>query len=343
MKKDLIETVECALGGEEKIEVLTFDFQRVLELPCIETDEVYRRRALWCNNFCVYDELRNIAYMYVWNETVASRGTQEIGSCLYKHFFEFISKDTRKVIFWSKPSVQSRNVKLALMLQKIFDYWKNPELKIIEQRFFLLGHTRSSCNRSFDLIEKQKRATEKIIEPSDWFDVIKEAKKTEPKFIVTEMRTKDFYSTQPLENLMFDTKKSVDGKTIHWSKFQTIIYDRNDPLLLRAQYYCIENPTIKTFSLLLKEVAQTFSATKLKYLYYPDAREISKKKYDDLQHSLEYMDEKCHSFYKSIKYSDASDKDFALADQQSSEDEESVSVCENDELRVENSQQNQPQ
>lgn len=155
-------------------------------MPCVEeTSEFYFKRALWFNVLCLYDEVRNISYWYVWDETVAGRGAQEIGSCLYKHFIQFIPKDTRKVILYSNSSGKNRNIKISLMIQKNFDFWGKPELEIIEQRFSFSGHANNSCIRSFDLIEKQKRITKEIFVPSEWINVIKQAKKSEPKFVVT--------------------------------------------------------------------------------------------------------------------------------------------------------------
>lgn len=77
--------------------------------------------------------------MYVSNESVASRGSQEIASCLFKHFLKYIPADTQRIILNSDTcSGQNWNIKIALMLKKFFFVWKHAELTSIEQRFFLL-------------------------------------------------------------------------------------------------------------------------------------------------------------------------------------------------------------
>lgn len=49
-----------------------------------------------------------MAHMYIWSECVASRGCQEIGSCLLKHFKNNVSTKVTK-IWWPEPKHQSDN------------------------------------------------------------------------------------------------------------------------------------------------------------------------------------------------------------------------------------------
>lgn len=100
-KNEFNAAVEYATKSENKTEVYTFDLQRALEMPVLQTSEVYYMRQLWLYNLGVYDEVRKIAYMYVWTEKDASRGAQEIASCLYKHFMLHLPKDTQKIILRS--------------------------------------------------------------------------------------------------------------------------------------------------------------------------------------------------------------------------------------------------
>lgn len=49
--------VEDALDSEEKITILTFDLQKTLATPSIETNVTYYKRQLWTYNLCIYDEV----------------------------------------------------------------------------------------------------------------------------------------------------------------------------------------------------------------------------------------------------------------------------------------------
>lgn len=186
------DVLKASRDQANKTEIFTFDLQRALEMPVLRTGEAYYKRQLWFYNLCVYDNKRGIAYMYLWHEATASRGAQEISSCLIEHFMAYVPVDTRKIILNSDScSGQNRNIKMSLMLKNFLSNWKHPELKTIEQHFFIPGHSYNACDRSFGIIELQKRKTEDIFIPQHWINVIRQAKKTEPK--VVEMSKQDFF------------------------------------------------------------------------------------------------------------------------------------------------------
>lgn len=49
--------VENALNSEGQITILTFDLQKTLATPSIETNVTYYKRQLWTYNLCIYDEI----------------------------------------------------------------------------------------------------------------------------------------------------------------------------------------------------------------------------------------------------------------------------------------------
>lgn len=319
-KNDFDATLKYASNPENKTVMFTFDLQKALEMPVIQTSEVYYMRQLWLYNCGVYDEVNKTCYMYNWNESTASRGSQEIGSCLYKHFIKFVPKDTQNIILWSDAcSGQNRNIKMALMLKKFLCMSDYPDLTSIEQHFFVSGHSYNSCDRSFGLIEKQKRMTESIFVPEHWINVMKQAKKNEPKFVVVEMLKNDFFSSKPLEMLIINRKITTSGEKINWLKVQKITYERFSPFMLDFVNYGADS-TI-TVSLQKKCTFENFSSVELPCLF-PEGREINYLKYQDLQKLLKYIPKKYHPFYRSLNH-DRSNlcKDYALADRQSSDDD----------------------
>lgn len=90
-----------AKDPNKQIEIRTFDLQRALELPCLNTSVTYYKRQLWQYNLCVFDEVRQIGYMYTWPESVASRGAQEVGSCLLRHLSDTLPPTTQRLILYS--------------------------------------------------------------------------------------------------------------------------------------------------------------------------------------------------------------------------------------------------
>lgn len=218
--------------------------------------------------------------MYVWNETIASRGSQEIASCLYKHFTKYLPKDTQKLFLNSDAcSGQNRNIKMSLMLKKMLCDWKHSDLTSIEQHFFMSGHSYNSCDRSFGLIEKQKQLTETIMLPEHWINIMKQAKKNEPKFVVVEMTKDDFLSSRPLEDQIINRKKTTSGEKINWLNVQKIIYEKFSPFMLDFVNYGTDSPI--TISLQKKCSPEDFTSINLPHLF-PEGREIAYPKYKDL-------------------------------------------------------------
>lgn len=68
---------------------ICFDLQKTLPTPMLTCNRVYYSRQLWTYNFVVHDLASKNAKMLMWRETEASRGYQEIGSCLLKYVLQF--------------------------------------------------------------------------------------------------------------------------------------------------------------------------------------------------------------------------------------------------------------
>lgn len=323
VKNEFIDSINHALESADKIEIYTFKLQRALELPQVkDEDDIYCKKSLWFYNFCVYDELRKEAHMYVWDESVASHGSQEIGSCLFKHFINKVPKDAQKVILYSDPfSGQNRNFKLTLMLQRLCKFCQKNGLISIEQRFFVPGHTQSSCDRILGAIEQRMYSTETKCVPKDLIDVIRNSRKNESEFTITEMKKNDFFSTKPLEEFIVHPKFSVNNEKIDWSAFQKIIYSKDDQFSFDVKEYCVDSAAMKTISFQNTGNVEMYLKKKFKYLY-TEPRPISKDKYDDLQEILKFIPTEHHEFYKSLKYTESGQyKDFALAARDSSDEE----------------------
>lgn len=206
-KSEFLDDIDVAKLSNEKIQCFTFDLQKTLETPSISTSEFYYKRKLWTYNLCVYDEAHMKAFMYVWSEDVASRGSQEIGSCLKFHIENNIPGNTKHAILYSDACVsQNKNIKLTLMLKKVLLNSRN--IDKITQKFFVSGHSYNSCDRCFGLIEKQKRVTSEIFAVRHWIQLISQAKKKEPLFKVQQMTNDMFFSSRKQE-LMIELSKDM--------------------------------------------------------------------------------------------------------------------------------------
>lgn len=245
--------------------------------------------------------------MYVWSENVASRGGQEIGSCLLKHLKNHISNETKKVILNSDScGGQNRNIKLTLFLK--FFLSENSTVETIEQKFFVSGHSFNSCDRCFSLIERHKRFVGDVYTPADWIKVINESKVSEPKFHMTTMLPEDFFSSSDLEKMIINRKVDVQKSKINWFGFRKIRYNKNDIFHIIAE----QNGVWKSINIQRKGIDEaTFCGADMDCLY-PNGHDINQKKYEDLMDLLKFIPKQHHSFYLNLKHN-GDEEDYGLA------------------------------
>ena len=102
-------------------DVITFDLQSVFSVPRLSSNVVFYKRQLSVYNLGIHDCATETAYMNVWDETTASRGAQEIASCLRKYLTSNGNQGNKtELILWSDScGGQNRNIKMALMLLQL--------------------------------------------------------------------------------------------------------------------------------------------------------------------------------------------------------------------------------
>lgn len=247
-----------------------------------------------------------LGFMYIWSENIASRGGQEIGSCLLKHFENHIPEEAKHIILYSDScGGQNRNIKMVMFLKKFLGMSGK---RIIEQKFFVSGHSYNSCDRCFSLIEKRKKFVENVYTPNGWINLIQDSKKSEPKFHITVMLPEDFLSSDVLEKLIVNRKKNLQKLPINWFEFRVIRYLKEQPFQIIAET-ATETHTI---NIQRKGVDECMFNAAVMNCLYPDGKLINLKKFSDLMHLIKYIPKKYHSFYLNLKYG-GDELDFGLA------------------------------
>lgn len=309
--------IEEAKNSNEAVQVFTMDLQKTLETPLLNVSVAYYKRSLWTYNFCIYNESEKKGFMYIWHEANASRGADEISSCVKIHIEKYVSEKTKKIIIFSDAcGGQNKNIKTTLMLKKIL--CGNKTVEEIQQHFFLSGHSRNACDRAFALIERQRKITEDIFVPDHWYNLISQSKKTEPKFVVNKMQCIDFYSSDELKKLIVNRKKSINNKKINWHDIDTIINRQNDPFSLYVKLK--EDSSVHKIDLQKKNVTKVMFSDIALLHTSKNGREITKEKHDDLMSLLKFIPPKYHRFYQNLRGAEEVE-DYGLASESSSESE----------------------
>lgn len=305
VKKNLVYCVQEATNSFDRNEVFTFALQK-LAVPFVAEIGLLKFRPLWCYNLCIYDEVRKRAYIYAWNESVAPCGSREIGSCLYRHAKSIITENKNKVIFYCDPhSGQMRNIKISMMLQYFLQFNLDPEIKQMEQRFVLAGHSNGSCNRIFSHINKAIKESESIYSPQHFVDVMSSISERNPNFAIVNMKRENFFDIKEMEQLA--VKMNEKENTI-WQNTQSIIHTLDGPIILN-----VKRSGDSETSIVKAVLPDEFTDISL-LTFDESSNEISKSKYDDLIKSLEFIpDQHHHEFYKALKHSTSFELDYGLA------------------------------
>lgn len=245
--------------------------------------------------------------MYLWSEDTASRGPEEIASCLL-HYLEKLPPTVTEVVLYSDScSGQNRNITVSLMLKHFLS--RSPNVQKITQKFLVSGHSFNSCTRNFGLIEKESRKHKIIATLDEWASVIEKSKRSIPVFKVTQMKTTDFLSFTELQGMICNWKKDVGKNKVSWIKMWQIEYLKNDIFKLYVTNYDGEKIEID-----VQKTGKTADGfmNHNPSLLYPNGREISEAKMKDLMDLMPLIAEECQENYKKLKTC-SDDNDFVYA------------------------------
>lgn len=305
---------ESKFSADERI-VLVFDLEKVFETPKLSSNRAYYSRQLSTYNFCVHDSTHNRTYMYIWHEAIASKGPQEITSCLIYHFDHFLPKECKYLHIYSDScGAQNRNIKTSAMLSHTLE--KSENLQSITQHFYRTGHSYNVCDRKFAMIERKRKQTSNVYVPSQWKTVIESTKSTLPKFEVIELNATHFMNCETLlSKFCTNRKKTVDKEEINWFTFRKIGYQKGHPMKLFFETYDdiaskydesaeFEKDLTKILSVAKKSLnINEFIQFSLPILY-PDGRAIATNKKADLLELLDLIPLEFRTFYTGLNHAE---------------------------------------
>ncbi|XP_067646246.1 uncharacterized protein [Eurosta solidaginis] len=303
IQKEFLEDIKKA-KLEDKTVVIVFDLQKALETPSFSSNIAFDKRQLWTYNLCIVNEVdgHDKVYMYVWSENMASRGADEIASCIIKHFRMHLLGDMKHIILYSNScGGLNRSLKITLLIKH---FLANSDIDLIEQKFFLSGHNYNMCDKQFLIIERIAEMYQCIETPDKWIDIIRIAKQTHPQFTVTKMEICDFISAEELNKLIINVKKYLNNE-----KIRKIQNHRAHPMTIFA---FDDFKVMKKIEINRNNVSDDALKLASTPLLFPLGRPISDAKFSDLMKLMEFIGPEHRQFYENLQ-KDANAKDYGLA------------------------------
>lgn len=126
--------------------------------------------------FCITDVQNEHPKFYVWNETQAGRGAEEISSALTDFLTKLELDETTTTIqlFADGCGGQNRNQHVLHALT----YWLHkespPPVRNIVLYFPVRGHSFLPADRVFGRVEKKLRKVEEVLDPAGYHGIYKE-------------------------------------------------------------------------------------------------------------------------------------------------------------------------
>lgn len=275
----------------DSVITICVDLQQVLLTPTLTHSDIYYQRQYSSYNLAIHNMTNNTANMFLWHESIAKRGSKEIGSCILKYvtatFRKLQQGEERKLIVWSDRCIGQNNNWTIL---NVYHYLiTSGFFTEIQQKFLVSGHSFLPCDRDFAVIERARKNKQALV-PSDWKYIIASAKINCP-FLVFEMSQSDFKDIDGFSN---GTKKKLQITKFTWYKLSA-----DDPTSLYAR---------ETHNTLRPWIsAQVFPHMSIQPDYediprlYNGPLPISKEKKADLMEMTKYLiNEEHRQFYEHI-------------------------------------------
>ena len=169
-------------------------------------------------NLCIYDLNTCKANCFLWDETMALKGSNEINSCLLK-WLELNQSDGFKnlIIFADNCVGQNKNIYVTLNCLRLLQIGDLDSIKI---EFMVAGHSYMPCDHTFGSIELKIRKKNIINTPDEYATIIQTA--TADGITVIRMTQEDFFDIKLLKDKVTVRKPKkflfTEGRTFTLSK-----------------------------------------------------------------------------------------------------------------------------
>lgn len=209
---------EKAKRGEAM--VLCFDYMQNLPLPHVRDNLAFRCRQLWYYVFGIHNLSDDSVSMYVYDESTAKKGQNEVTSLLFHYLTKIVDITSRNLVVLSDgcPGQNKNYVMMHFMYMlvhclKLFDS--------ITYLFPIRGHSFLPNDQDFSIISKRK-AVETAEIPKHWDNIIKTCRQKPSPFNVIKVQQKDIFNFKLSTDRFFikNPKPAIKLKSLRMYRIQ---------------------------------------------------------------------------------------------------------------------------
>ena len=147
----------------------------------VPSQDVFYKRQLWLYSFCVNSAKTWKSYFYLYDEISGKKAPNEVVSCIHDFLKNTLTPRVKTLqLFCDNCSAQNKN---HVFLQFCSALVYNGYVFQIVQCFPEPVHSFLSCDRSFGIVEKEKRKRGRLYVPNDYVNLIRGSSS---KFVVKE-------------------------------------------------------------------------------------------------------------------------------------------------------------
>lgn len=303
--KDVARQLKNADKEEAKLNselcAAVFDLEQILPVPKSNVGLTYYKLKLSTYNFTVYNLANGDGFCYMWYESIARRGSSEIGSCLMRFIKNNVHKGTKQFSFYSDNCAgQNRNK----FLFTLYNYLSQKHNILIRHTFLEKGHTETEGDSMHSVIERASKHVP-IFTPDQWYTLVRTAKKSKP-YNVIEMDTGDFVDLKFLtQETTLNWDRDENNEKVYLNKIRIIETNNKYPNKIFFKYdYHEEFKKIDLLQKGRKRMDIDISTVQMKQCY-KDILPLTKKKHEHLLFlcNKKVIPVQYHPFYLNLPYS----------------------------------------
>uniref|UniRef100_A0A6P7FZ14 Uncharacterized protein LOC114334216 n=1 Tax=Diabrotica virgifera virgifera TaxID=50390 RepID=A0A6P7FZ14_DIAVI len=229
--------------------IFTQDFYISFFIPKKDTCELceayknYYKSKLNVLNLTIYDLKTHFVESYVWDESQAHRGVNEIATCVFKYLQKNSDGDKPVDVVFYSYNCDGQQKNKFMMAMHLYAFQKYPNIKTITHKYLIKGHTQNESDSVHSQIERQTKRQLRsgpIYTPEGFIGAIKAArKKSEPIYYVNEMCFEYICDWKAAANQMnFVLQKDDEKNTVKMTEIKVfkVVKDEPEALYFKTSY-----------------------------------------------------------------------------------------------------------